>query len=255
MSTILDQAPVDLAEQRTKRPRANLTAILLVCGVAYSVLYVIASDVIAATLYDGYSRMDQAISELSGTSAPTKGFLTAMLFVYVGLMTAFGVGVWRSAGGRRGLRVTGAVLVVSGATGLAWLPFPMSSREDMLSATSSANDVGHTVLSAWTGVTVLLAIGFAASALGRRFRIYSVATVAVILVFSTLMSTLATRLETGTEATPWMGLYERVFMWAWLAWMVVLAITLLRRNRESRRLSQASTATRRDRPAASARLP
>lgn len=114
----------------------------------YLLVYIIASDVVAASLYDGYSRMDQAISELSATAAPTKTFLTVMLFVYAGLMVAFGVGVWNSAHGQRALRVTGAVLVIWGASGLAWLPFPMTSREDMMAATSSANDVGHTVLSA-----------------------------------------------------------------------------------------------------------
>ena len=231
MTTTLDRLSTGVGVPRTKSTRVTLTTVLLSCGVAYSILYIVASDVIAATLYHGYNRIDQAISELSATSAPTKGFLTAMLFVYAGLMVAFGVGVWRAAGGQRALRVTGAVLVVWGATGLAWLPFPMTSREDMLTATTSANDVGHTVLSAWTGVLVLAAIGFASSSLGRRFRVYSYATAAVILVFSVLTSTLATKLKTGTEPTPRMGLYERTFFWAWLMWMAVLAVALLRRRK------------------------
>lgn len=47
-----------------------------------------------------------------------------------------------------------------------------------------------------------MAIGFAAASLGKPFRLYSVATAAVILVFSVLTSTQATKLETGAEPTP-----------------------------------------------------
>lgn len=41
---------------------------LLASGLLYAALYPIVNDLIAATLYDGYSRMDQAVSELSGTT-------------------------------------------------------------------------------------------------------------------------------------------------------------------------------------------
>lgn len=35
------------------------------CGVAYSALYAVVNDAVAVTLYGGYSRMSQAVSELS----------------------------------------------------------------------------------------------------------------------------------------------------------------------------------------------
>jgi hypothetical protein len=67
--------------------RANLVRTLLACGVAYSLLYVVENDVIAATRYEGYSRMSQAISELSAKGAPTRRFLAAMLPLSGALMT------------------------------------------------------------------------------------------------------------------------------------------------------------------------
>jgi len=55
---------------------------LLACGLLYAVLYPIVNDVIAANLYDGYSRMDQAVSELSAVGAPARAFLTATVPVF-----------------------------------------------------------------------------------------------------------------------------------------------------------------------------
>ncbi len=97
---------------------------LLGCGIAYPVTYVVANDVIAAARYPGYSRTDQAVSELSAAGAPTRRFLVRMLPVFTGLTVAYGIGVWKAAGRRRALRATSLVLLASGATGIAWLPFP-----------------------------------------------------------------------------------------------------------------------------------
>ena len=55
---------------------------LLACGVIYSLLTAIVNDVVAAEIYEGYSRTSQAISELSATAAPTKALLTALLPVF-----------------------------------------------------------------------------------------------------------------------------------------------------------------------------
>ena len=51
-----------------------LTKILLICGILSAVLY-IGADIIAASLYEGYSYTSQAISELSAIGAPSKSFL------------------------------------------------------------------------------------------------------------------------------------------------------------------------------------
>ena len=89
---------------------------LLGCGIAYPVTYVVANDVVAASRYPGYTRVDQAVSELSATGAPTRRFLVAMLPVFTAQTAAYGVGVWRAAEGRRALRGAGALLVAFGAT-------------------------------------------------------------------------------------------------------------------------------------------
>ena len=86
------------APEKTRRhvasatSRPGLVEVLLACGVLYPLTYVVANDLVAATLYDGYSRMDQAISELSATGAPTRIFLVAMLAsIFYLVIGAFGV--------------------------------------------------------------------------------------------------------------------------------------------------------------------
>jgi len=209
------------------RSRLVVRKALLACGILYPLLYAVVNDVVAATLYEGYSRTSQAISELSATAAPSRGLLAAMLPIFTALMIAFGVGVWKSAGGNRALRVTGALLSAHGATFPLWLLAPMTSREEMRMGAMPANDLGHVVLTVTAILLILGEIGFGAAALGKRFRLYSLATIAVIVGFGALTAIEAPKVPLG-DATPWMGLFERISFAAWLLWLSVLAIALLR---------------------------
>jgi hypothetical protein len=62
--------------------------------------------------------------------------------------------------------------------------------------------------------------------LGRTFRVYSLLSLAVVLVFGALTGVEARQLASrGT--TQLMGLFERIGMAAWLLWMAVLSVALL----------------------------
>jgi hypothetical protein len=218
----------ELTSSSTDRA-TRVTKALLACGVLYGLMYVIANDVVAAVIFGDYDRVDQAVSELSAEGAVSRPFLVAMAAIWAPAMVAFGIGVRRSARGSRCLRVTGGLLVAFGVTSLAWLPLPMTAREDMvIGADAVANDVGHIAMSAVTIVLILAQIGFAAAALGRRFRLYSLATATIVLLFGALTGTQGPKLATG-EATPWMGFYERVSIGAWMLWMAVLVVVLWQR--------------------------
>jgi hypothetical protein len=197
---------------------------LLACGVAYSAFYVIINDIVAAPLNAGYSRMSQAISELSATAAPTQALLAWMIPVSMALMIAFGLGVYASAGERRALRATGGVLIAQGATFPLWLLAPMTSRERM-EAGVHLNDVGHIVLTVITILLILSELGCGAAALGRRFRQYSAVTAAIVVGFGALTGVVSKNLSAGLP-TPWLGLYERISIGAWLLWLAALAIAL-----------------------------
>ena len=206
---------------------ARLTQVLLTCGVLYTALYVILNDVVAASLYDGYDPLSQAISELSATASPARAFLTAVFPLWPALMIAFGIGVRRASGGRRALRMTGVLLVAHGIVGLLWLAFPMTSRADITSgAPAAANDIGHLVMTGATIVLILSEIGISALAFGWRFRLYAVASIVVVVVFGALTAVQASALAAG-GLTPWMGLFERISIAPWLLWMTVLHFILM----------------------------
>jgi hypothetical protein len=62
---------------------------------------------------------------------------------------------------------------------------------------------------------------------GKRFRRYSLATIVVVITCGVVTALQIPRLEAG-QSTPWMGLTERVNIYATMLWIAVLAISLLR---------------------------
>ncbi|WP_404386328.1 DUF998 domain-containing protein [Knoellia locipacati] len=227
---------------RQRGTRFDLGRALLACGLLYAVLYPVANDAIAATAYEGYDRMSQAVSELSATGAPTRTFLMVLAPVFVLLQVGFGVGIWRAADGRRSVRIAGALMVAHGVTSLLWIVAPMSRREVIAAGGSTSADTMHLVLAAATGLFVAAYVAVLAFGFGWRFRVYSALTLATALVFGSL-SAQVERIEAG-DPTPWMGLLERVGMGAWLLWMVVVAVVLLRRDRARDEVAAAEVSAR-----------
>src|SRR5215204_2602522 len=85
----------------------------------------------------------------------------------------------------------------------------------------------HVPLTAVMSLFVLLAVGFGATLLGERFRYYSHATMAILIVFGVLTNLQAGKMV-ADEPTPWMGLTERINIYATMLWVAVLAIGHLR---------------------------
>jgi Na+/proline symporter len=92
---------------------------------------------------------------------------------------------------------------------------------------ATTTDSIHGALTTVAGILVLIAIAFAAGAFGKPFLIYSIATIVVLPVCGALAFRYAPRLETDLP-TPWMGAWERINIYAYLLWAVVLAVGLLR---------------------------
>jgi hypothetical protein len=207
---------------------------LHVCGILSSLVYV-AANVIGATVWEGYSSFSQAISELSAIGAPSRPVWIPLGIAYDALLVAFGVGVWRCAGGERRLRVTAGLLIAVGA--IAYWP-PMHLRGSVTTLT----DTMHAVFAGIVSLLILLAIAFGATAFGKRFRLYSIATLVVVVVSGALTFLYAPRLAANLP-TPGMGLIERIDLGGYLLWVAVLATALLRAPTEratasSRRLKR-----------------
>lgn len=195
---------------------------LLACGVLSSLVYV-AADILGALSWDGYHHASQAISELSAIGAPSRSRVLPLFLAYDLLVIAFGFGVRASAGRRQSLRVAGAFVVAVGTISLVATAFPMQLR----GAERALTDMMHIVLTAATVLCILAGVGFAASAFGKGFRRYSIATIVTLLVFGILAGLDAPRVDANLP-TPFLGITERINVGAYLLWVAVLAIALLR---------------------------
>jgi CubicO group peptidase (beta-lactamase class C family) len=195
-------------------------------GILSSLLYA-AMTVFVATQWKGYSSASQVISELSAIGAPTRSLWLLSGAVHTVLVTAFGWSVFKSAGRSRALRAVGGLIAAYGALGLLWPFAPMHLREALAGDGSTFSDTMHIVLASVTVLLMLFAIGFGAAALGGRFRLYSIATILILVVFGALTFVDSPRVASNLP-TPWIGVWERINVGVFLLWVVVLATVLLR---------------------------
>jgi hypothetical membrane protein len=196
---------------------------LVLAAIPAVAVYVLA-DVLSALLYDGYSYADQAISELSAFGSPVRPLMVTAILIQGVLLLAFSIGLLRVARRRSAVWWIGAIgvagfMVVGIPTHTFWA---MSSR----GMATGFNDTMHITLSMVFSVTVIATIVLSAVAYRGWFRLYALATMAVVVVFG-IAAGLAIR---GIEQndTPWAGGFERINAYAYFAWLVVLALMVVR---------------------------
>ena len=203
---------------------------LLTCGILGGVLYV-AMTLFVGMLWDGYSAADQTISELSAIGAPTRPLWMTLGTVYTSLMVAFGWIVWKAAP-HRSVRIAGLLLLTQAVFGIFWPP--MHQRAVLAAGGGTLTDTLHIV---WTIVTSLLfmgALGFGAAGFGKHFRLYSLATMAIMFACGVWTGTYAPALQADMP-TPGAGVWERINTSAFMLWIVALAAVLIRSRSVARR--------------------
>jgi K+-transporting ATPase A subunit len=201
---------------------------LLSCGIVSSILY-LASIIIGAFQWEGYSSFSQTISELIAIDAPTRPLIVSLWIMYDILIYAFGIGIWSAAGLKHSLRVVASGLIGKEILGIVvTLFFPIHLR----GVEGTFTDAMHGILTMVGVLFYMLAMGFGATAFGKNFRLFSILTMIILPVFGMLAGMDAPRLGANL-ATPWMGVWERINVGASMLWILVLAITLLRTLSES----------------------
>ena len=223
------KSKLSLKTKINKRSKQTVLKILLFCGILSS-LYYVAINIFVPMQYEGYNSVSQTISELSAIGAPTRPLWVLLVSFYSLLVIAFGLAVWESAIGNRPLRNVAVLLLVYGVSGFFWPP--MHQREVLAAGGSTFADTMHIVFTIVTVILMLLAIGFGASAFGRKFRIYSTGTIVGLLVFGVLTGIDAPNISTN-QSTPWIGIWERINIGIFLLWVIMLAIVLLKREEVS----------------------
>lgn len=194
---------------------------LLICGLLSSLWY-IAINIYVPMQYGGYSLSFLTVSELSAIGAPTRLLWVLLALLYPLLFGAFGWGVLQVASGNRHLRIVGALIIAYCIFNLYWPPMHQRGVEPTLT------DTLHIV---WAMMTVLLMtvmMGFGAAALGKQFRIYTIISMVVHLVFGILSSVNAPNIP-NNGPTPMIGIWERINIAVFMLWVSILAVVLLRR--------------------------
>ncbi len=207
--------------------REGMRRLLLYCGIAAPLLYIIINAIVPLTSVS-YSVTSQAISELSALSASTRFLWNTLCLPYTLLTAGFSFGILISAGNSRDMRQAGVLMLVYALMGLAWPFVPMHSREVIALQGESITDQLHLMLGAVNVILILAVLMVASSTFGEGFQIYSWLTFVAVAVFGTLTFMHAGKL-TESLPTPWIGVWERICIGTFLLWTFVYAIMLMKR--------------------------
>ena len=169
----------------TESRKNNLKKVLLICGILASIIYV-TTDILAGTLYAGYSFTSQAVSELFAIGAPTSGLIVPLFTVSSLLLLAFAFGFWKSSavantGRSRAPRIMALMIIGNAVISLIlWNFFPMHMR----GAEMTFTDTMHVILAINPFVPLMVILGIVA--FRNWFRFYSIGTILMIVVLSVL---------------------------------------------------------------------
>jgi len=146
--------------------------------------------------------------------------------IYTAFVVAFAVGLfWWSRARSRGLRVISIALVAYAAANLVW---PQFYPENMSQSVSAFTNMMHIVITGVVVTTWLAILGIATASYKGWLRLYSIGTIAVVLVFGGGLAGWQGALMAAGQPHPWLGLVERVNIYGFYAWMSVLAVATLR---------------------------
>jgi hydrogenase/urease accessory protein HupE len=103
----------------------------------------------------------------------------------------------------------------------------MDRREVIAAGQAGFRNGLHGPLTMLMSLLIVGAMGFGATLPGKRFQWYTYGTMATLVVFGLLTSVQIPQLE-ANQPTPWMGITERINIYALMLWVAVLALGLLR---------------------------
>lgn len=202
---------------------------LIACGLFSSIIY-IAADIIASIQWDSYNYSAQGISELMAIEAPTRPLLVFLFTINNLLTLAFGYGILKIENSNKALRITGVLIIIYSVIGLIALHFtPMHSKGI---GAGTLTDMLHIIFTFTLVVIMFTLIGFGAFTSGKKFKIYSIATILLIIGFGIIAGAQAPKIA-ANQPTPGLGILERINIYSYMLWIAVFSVMLMRREKES----------------------
>ena len=199
---------------------------LLLCGAFSSAVYIL-MNIVTVIMYKGYSVSDQTVSELSAIGAPTRRLWVLLSLVYSLSLALFGWSIRQLYKKDRRLALVGSLFLLNAVIGLFWPP--MHQREVLAAGGKTFSDALHIVFTVVTVLIMVVAIVFSVPAFGRVFRIYSLVTLLILLCAGIATGMDAPKIQ-ANESTPWIGIWERVNIGVYMAWVIVFSILMWHRT-------------------------
>jgi hypothetical protein len=212
----------------SNRRSAIAAKTLLFCGILSSLWYAVI-NIIAPLYWNGYSVADQTVSELSAFGAPTRIMWVLLVIFYPFLFSAFGWGIRQIAGESQSLKTMGGLIVVYSVFNFYWPP--MHLREVIAAGGGTLSDKLHIVWAMITLILMMALMGFGAAGMKKSFRLYTMGTWIVFVLCGIMTFLNASKMEANLP-TPWMGIWERINIGAFMLWVVVFAIVIWKRTEE-----------------------
>jgi uncharacterized protein DUF998 len=187
---------------------AQLPKTVLIAALIAAVLF-IATDLLGLVRWKGYDYIHQSISDLTAVGSPTRSWAIPLTLGHNLALLIAGVAIWLLPGRNIALRITASLLMV---TAIAWLGgqlFPNQVGE------TPARSSPIVILGATAVVASVLMIAFGAAAFSGWFRVVSIGVLAAFAVLTVLGF---------LQASPRVGLQERVLSYVMLGWMILLGV-------------------------------
>ena len=196
---------------------------LLVCGILSSLWY-FAVNIYVPLHYEGYNHKTFTVSELSAIDSPTRLLWVLIVLLYPLLFVSLGWGILKLANKNFPLRIMGSLIIVYSFFNMYWPPMHMRGNE------ATFTDTLHIVWSFITVLLMMIIMGFGAASFGKQFRIFTIVSMLVLVLFGALTSTEAPNIATNGP-TPMIGIWERINIGVFMVWVIVLAIELLKQQK------------------------
>ena len=195
-------------------------------GGILSPIFFVLVDIIGGIITPDYSRIINAVSELTQAGSENIYLLSSLFFISAVMGIGFGIGiVTEFSYSRSKLIFSGGILIIINGifSGLTGTIFPM----DPFNVDITFAGTMHIILTALNALMIMLlipmmGIGFYRERQWVSFRLYSIITLLIIVIFGGSTPVLMMN-DIGL-----LGLFERIVIYSYLLWFFVLAFKLIR---------------------------